>query len=128
MSPTRETLDTFEAMVCADISEAEWTAHAIALLQAHGWTVAHFRPARTATGWRTAVQGDGAGFPDLVAIRSLVGVAEPTARLLAIELKTEHGRLTDAQRRWLDLFGAVPGAEAYCLRPSDRERLLEMAR
>jgi hypothetical protein len=35
-----------------------------------GWRAAHFRPARTATGWRTPVAADGAGFPDLVPAKS----------------------------------------------------------
>lgn len=30
-----------------------------------GWRTAHFRPARTNHGWRTPVEGDGKGFPDL---------------------------------------------------------------
>jgi hypothetical protein len=34
----------------------------------YGWRCAHFRPARTRHGWRTAVAADGAGFPDLVLI------------------------------------------------------------
>jgi len=34
----------------------------------HGWMVAHFRPALTAKGWRTPMQGD-PGFPDLVLAR-----------------------------------------------------------
>lgn len=121
-------ISDFELAVCKSMSESQWTAHAIALLQAQGWTVAHFRPAMTKRGrWVTPVQGDGAGFPDLLCVRSQVGSAEPSARLLAIELKAERGRMTDGQRLWLDLLGAVPGGEAYCLRPSERERLLEIA-
>lgn len=121
-------ISDLDMAACRAMSEAQWTAHAIALLQTIGYTVAHFRPARTSQGWRTAVQGDGVGYPDLIAIRPATGSAEPIARLLALELKTERGKLTDAQRLWLDLFAAVPGCEAYCLRPSDRARLLEILR
>jgi hypothetical protein len=46
------------------LSEAAFTDAVIELARLGGWRVAHFRPARTASGWRTPVQGDGAGFPD----------------------------------------------------------------
>jgi hypothetical protein len=51
---------------------------------AYGWRAAHFRPARTAKGWRTPVAADGAGFPDLVLVRR--------TRIVAAELKS--GRVT----------------------------------
>jgi len=69
------------------------------------WRVAHFRAARTAHGWRTPVSADGAGFPDLVLVRS--------RRLIAAELKRDaKAKLTPAQQAWLaDLRGA--GIEVY---------------
>ena len=61
-----------------------------------GWRVAHFRPALTRHGWRTAVQGDGAGFPDLVMVHA-------RARLVWwVELKSRRGRLEPAQEAWRD--------------------------
>jgi hypothetical protein len=60
-----------------------------------GWRVAHFRPSRTATGWRTACQFDAAGFPDLVLVRG--------DRLLFVELKRDKTcKMTDAQYDWMD--------------------------
>lgn len=56
-----------------------------------GWRAAHFRPARTADGWRTAVGFDGKGFPDLVLARE---------RLLFVELKAARGRLGPEQVAW----------------------------
>ena len=38
-----------------------------------GWRRAHFRPAKTAKGWRTPVSGDAKGFPDLLLIRPRTG-------------------------------------------------------
>lgn len=93
------------------ITEAEFTDQVIELLRWHGWLVAHFRPARTAHGWRTPVQGDGAGFPDLIA-------AHPTRGMFAAELKTRRGRLSRAQLLWLErLEGA--GVEIHVWRPDD---------
>ena len=66
-----------------------------------GWRVAHFRPARVLKGgeetWRTAVEGDGAGFPDLVLARN--------GRIIIAELKSDRGTVSDEQQKWLDAFG-----------------------
>lgn len=63
----------------------------------HGWMVAHFRPALTAKGWRTPMQGD-PGFPDLV----LSKADRPT---LFLELKSEKGTHTQSQRAWQKALG-----------------------
>ena len=55
--------------------------------------------------------GTRAGFPDLVMVRP--------PRVVFAELKSEHGRLTPAQRLVLELLGRCPGVEAYTWRPSD---------
>jgi hypothetical protein len=68
-----------------------------AILQAApilGWRTAHFRPARTARGWRTAVAGDGKGFPDLVAVHPVAH------RVVFVELKAHKGKLAAAQESW----------------------------
>jgi len=64
-----------------------------------GWRRAHFRPARTRRGWRTAMSGD-VGFPDVVLVHVETGT------LLVRELKTAVGKVTDEQRAWLDGFAA----------------------
>jgi hypothetical protein len=51
------------------ITEAAFLRQVLDLAKLRGWRTAHFRPAQTSRGWRTAVQGDGAGFPDLVGRR-----------------------------------------------------------
>lgn len=60
---------------------------------------AHFRPARTARGFRTAVQGDGIGWPDLV----IVG----PHRVLYRELKSARGTVSAQQRAWLHALTAA---------------------
>jgi hypothetical protein len=55
------------------------------------WACCHFRPARTGTGWRTAIQGH-TGFPDIVLARAGV--------VLLRELKGPKGALSPEQRDW----------------------------
>jgi hypothetical protein len=77
------------------VTEKELTRSVIELAQLTGWRVAHFRPAQMANGeWRTAVQGDGKGFPDLV-------LAALTA-VLFVELKVGKGKLSPEQKVWRD--------------------------
>lgn len=82
----------------------------IELAQLTGWLVAHFRPAKTDRGWRTPVQADGKGFPDLVLVRA--------PRVVFAELKGPAGRLIGEQRRWLDELGFCR-VEAYVWTPAD---------
>ena len=91
------------------ISEKEFQAQVIEFAHHHGWNIAHFRPARTAKGWRTAVSADGNGFPDLVLLRD---------RIIYAELKSEKGILwghQDLWRKWI----VGGGGEWYCWRPGD---------
>lgn len=93
------------------ISEREFQAQIVELAQLCGWR-AHFeRPARTAHGWRTPIQGD-KGFPDGVLAH------EGQRRLIICELKSERGKLSKEQRKWLDVL-RLCGIEAYVWRPSD---------
>jgi hypothetical protein len=49
------------------ILERDFQQQVTDLAELLGWSWAHFRPAQTAHGWRTAVSGPlGKGFPDLV--------------------------------------------------------------
>jgi hypothetical protein len=78
-------------------------------LTVQGWKVSHFRQARTKDGWRTAVAYDGAGFPDLVAVRE---------RVVFIECKSEKGKLSPNQEAWNNAL-VNAHAESYILRPED---------
>lgn len=91
------------------MSEDDLLTSVLALCRALHLRTAHFRPAKTERGWRTAVSGDGKGFPDLIIVGS---------RLIARELKAEQGRLLPEQVAWRSaLFGA--GVDATEWRPSD---------
>lgn len=99
------------AALDASVSERELQANVLALAMLYGWRVVHFRPALTSKGWRTAVQGDGVGFPDCLMLRG--------ERLLVAELKREGEGPTEEQEAWLAAFEAA-GAEVCVWRPSDQ--------
>lgn len=91
------------ASATAEPTEAQMTDAIMEARKILGWTVAHFRPLRTLYGWRTGVQGDAAGFPDLVMIHE-------RARLLWwVELKSKRGTLAPEQHAWRDLITAIGG-------------------
>lgn len=73
--------------------ESDLQQAVIDVLRLHGFLVAHFRPARTDKGWATPVAADGAGFPDLVAMR-------PQCPVIFVECKTQTA-LSKDQRDWL---------------------------
>jgi hypothetical protein len=58
------------------------------------------------------------GFPDLVLVRP--------PRLIFAELKSETGKVTDAQQAWLALLEACPGCEVYTWRPADLPAIAEL--
>lgn len=94
------------------MTEAELQQTVIESAQVLGWRVAHFRPAMTAKGWRTPVEADGAGFPDLLMIRD--------DQIIVAELKREDkrkGRVRQSQREWLEAFAGA-GVYAATWRPS----------
>jgi hypothetical protein len=89
-----------------EMSEDDLQERIIEAAEANGWRVVHHRPAKTAKGWRTAVQGH-AGFPDLVLARDGV--------VIVAELKSRTGRPSADQKRWL----AALGVHARLWRPAD---------
>jgi hypothetical protein len=85
-----------------------------------GWRSLHLRPARIKDdhapdgfSWRTAVQGDGAGWPDLV-------LCKPP-RLIFAELKREGEEPTADQIAWLDAFAAIEVVETYLWTTSEED-------
>jgi hypothetical protein len=104
-----------------EMTEEAFMLQVTGMAEILGWSWAHFRPARTAHGWRTPVSGPiGAGFPDLVLVRAR------DRRIVFAELKRETGKPDPAQAHALDLLGEC--AEAYVWRPSDFDRIAEVLR
>lgn len=99
--------------------EADWQRKVIDTARLFNWRLAHFRPARTAKGWRTAFEGD-AGFPDLVLVRP--------PRIIFAELKRESAKPNVDQLLWLaDL--ASSGVESYVWSPAQWDEVyLTLAR
>lgn len=103
-----------KAPKAATITESQFQRQVIELAQLLGWRVAAFRPALNARGqWRTAVQGDGAGWPDLVLVRD---------RVLFRELKRDGAYLEPRQKVWRDQLVAA-GADWGVWRPRDFDRI-----
>lgn len=98
------------------LSEDAFLAQVLALARLRGWRCHHQRPARTKSSWRTAIAGS-PGFVDLVLVRPPV--------LIFAELKTDQGRLSAAQRAWIEALGCC-GVEVYTWRPGDWSQIEEV--
>lgn len=93
-------------MTAHELSEEELQTRILQAARLYGWRAAHFRPARTAKGWRTPMSGD-PGFPDLVLARDGV--------VIVAELKSRRGHTSPDQDLWLDELGD----HAVLWRPQD---------
>ena len=96
----------------------------IELAKYFGWRVAHFRSVRVMRKngtyyYQTPVQADGAGWPDLVLAHRDKG------RTIYAELKSETGKVSEAQQEWLEVLAANPGNDVFTWRPSDWEEIQE---
>ncbi len=99
------------------ISEADFTRQVLHAAKLLGWKSAHFRPGMNRRGrWLTAVQGEGAGFPDLVLVHR-----RKRLKIVA-ELKVGRNTTSKEQNEWLETFEAC-GIPAYTWRPSDWEEI-----
>lgn len=85
----------------AVVPEREFQASVVDLALLRGWRAWHDNDSRRNV----------AGLPDLLLVRP--------PRLLFAELKTEKGRLSPAQREWLDALGRCPGIEVHVWRPGN---------
>lgn len=94
-------------------TEDEFIEQVIDLAHLLQWKSAHFRAARTTSGWRTAVSGDGKGFCDLLLARD---------RVVYAELKVGKGRLSPEQKAWSDVLKHA-GQEVYLWKPENWEEI-----
>lgn len=99
------------------VSEASFQSAVCDLATATGWRWCHFRPGRVqGGGWRTPIAGS-PGWPDLMMCRG--------DKALFVELKAADGRVTPAQRAWLDALREA-GLDARTWRPSDWDEITEV--
>lgn len=106
--------------ILAAWTESTFTVEAIGLAHLYGWQLIHLRPAWAGNRMITAVQGDGEGFPDLLALHLKLGG-------FAAELKVKGGVISQAQKRWLRYFEAT-GYVAGVYYPADWAALEERFR
>jgi hypothetical protein len=83
------------------VTEAQFLRQVLDLARIYRWMAYH--PALSKWSER--------GWPDLALVRP--------PRLILAELKTDRGRTTEHQDRWLDALRGCPGVETYLWRPAD---------
>lgn len=94
-----------KAFMQAAVTESELQGFVVTLARLHGWLAYHTYDSRRSE----------AGFPDLTMVRD--------GRIIFAELKSEKGRVTAAQQRWLDWLVESSGVEVYVWRPSDLDSI-----
>jgi len=88
--------------------EARLQHRIITVARLHGWRfVYHTHDSRRSQ----------PGFPDLILLRYGPGFGE--CRGMAIEVKTERGKVSPTQEAWLEAFALVPGFQSFVARPSN---------
>jgi hypothetical protein len=93
-----------------EVKEADFQKIVISIAKASGWLVHHPLPSMNRRGiWATHELGDH-GFPDLV-------LAHPTGRVIFAELKSDKGKVSPLQSRWLSVL--EQGAVVWVWRPAD---------
>lgn len=107
--PAEITLQHYRLLMAHDMAEATLVDRIVELAGDMGWRAYHQRPARTARGYRTALQGH-KGFPDLVLASG--------QQTIFVECKSHTGQLDADQRRWRDVLTAG-GADWRLWRPMD---------
>lgn len=97
--------------MAAGMTEREFQDQVIALATLLGWKCHHVRAGMTRNGrYMTHVQGH-VGFPDLV-------LAHPKRGVIFAELKSENGRVDDAQKAWHVVLSEAQ-TEVHVWRPKD---------
>ena len=89
------------------ISEKHWQDDVVEIATLFGWRCYHTYDSRRSH----------PGFPDLILCRP--------PRLLAVELKSERGRITPTQQAWLNDLDQCTEIRTHVWRPSDRDQVLD---
>jgi VRR-NUC domain len=100
-------------MSALQVRESDWQATVVELLEVYGYRTLHVRRS-IGKGQRWATTTSIAGWPDLLAWRP--------NRLVAIELKSQGGKVTPEQEQVLAEL-ADAGVETRVARPSDFDEL-----
>jgi hypothetical protein len=96
-----------------ELNERDWQKLVVNYARLGGWMYHHELPSQRAHGrWTTHAAGE-SGFPDLVLLHE-------SGQIIFAELKTAKGKLTAAQKKWLDLL-QMAGGEVHVWRPADRQ-------
>jgi hypothetical protein len=107
MTANTITAEDFTALQLKRLTEKAFRQHVVDYARAHGWLVY----------WTWRSDHSPSGFPDLVLCRECVIFAE---------LKTEKGKLTPDQDRWLAALRLCGRGEVYVWRPSMWQRIMEL--
>lgn len=97
-----------ESMTLPSILEKEFQSQVMKLANALGWLQYHTYNSRRSV----------AGFPDLVLVKA--------PRVIFAELKTDKGKVSDAQKLWLMELGECSGVETYLWRPAALDEIAEI--
>jgi hypothetical protein len=95
------------------LSEREFMAQVVELARLLGYLVYHPYDSRHST----------PGFPDLTMVQP--GCDNRPGRIIFAELKSNVGRVSPAQREWLQALEGCPGVECYLWRPGDWEAIVK---
>jgi hypothetical protein len=89
------------------MSELQFQRQVIQLAVLYNWAVFHCYDSR---------KSQGSGYPDLTLAHERRGL------VVFAELKTNRGRLSEDQRRWLRILAAAH-EHVYCWRPTDWDNI-----
>jgi hypothetical protein len=106
MSPVREATSN-RLILLRSMSEAQWMSKVREIAKRYGWTSYHTRNSK----------GSDHGWPDLVIAHA------GQRRTVFAELKKEAGKVTPAQRTWLEHLASC-GFEVAVWRPRDEDEVL----
>jgi hypothetical protein len=94
----------------APLTEREWQHQVTDLARTLGYTIYHTQFSK----WSES------GWPDLALCRP--------PRLLLVELKSERGKVTEAQQKWLTMLAQCPGVEVKLWRPGQLDEIVRCLR